>query len=82
MEKTSEEVFPKEYQVILENLLKDLKYGSINIIVQDGKIIQIDKTEKVRIKNRPERPEVFAEHGRTSGLFYLYKEQEYDKSVQ
>ncbi|MCQ2594142.1 MAG: YezD family protein [Treponemataceae bacterium] len=51
MEKTSEEVFPKEYQVILENLLKDLKYGSINIIVQDGKIIQIDKTEKVRIKN-------------------------------
>lgn len=51
MEKVNEEVFPKEYQVILENLLKDLKYGSINIIVQDGKIIQIDKTEKVRIKN-------------------------------
>lgn len=51
MEKLNEEVFPKEYQVILENLLKDLKYGSINIIVQDGKIIQIDKTEKVRIKN-------------------------------
>ncbi len=35
---------------VLEKLLKDLKYGSINIIVQDGKIIQIEKTEKIRTK--------------------------------
>lgn len=51
MEVLTDEVFPKEYQEILVKLLKDLQYGSINIIVQDGKIIQIDKTEKVRIKN-------------------------------
>lgn len=33
----------------IEELLKNMKYGNITIIVQDGKIIQIDKTEKHRI---------------------------------
>lgn len=35
----------------IANMIKDMKYGSVNIIVQDGRIIQIDKTEKYRIKN-------------------------------
>lgn len=33
----------------LEELLRNMKFGSITIIVQDGKIIQIDKTEKHRM---------------------------------
>lgn len=36
---------------VLEKMLKDMRHGSITLIVQDGKIIQIDKTEKYRIKN-------------------------------
>lgn len=32
----------------LKVLLKDLKYGSITIVVQDGKIVQIEKKEKLR----------------------------------
>ncbi|MDE7423014.1 MAG: YezD family protein [Lachnospiraceae bacterium] len=35
----------------IEDLIRDLKFGSITIVVQDGKIVQIDKTEKYRIKN-------------------------------
>lgn len=35
----------------IANMIKDMKFGSVTIIVQDGKIIQIDKTEKHRIKN-------------------------------
>ncbi len=35
----------------LEELLSDMKYGSISLIIQDGKIVQIDKTEKHRIKD-------------------------------
>lgn len=35
----------------LEELLSDMKYGSITLIIQDGKIVQIDKTEKYRIKD-------------------------------
>ncbi|GMB09268.1 hypothetical protein EDD69_11458 [Thermolongibacillus altinsuensis] len=40
-----DEVFVK-----LKDMLHSLKYGSITIIVQDGKIIQLEKQEKVRIK--------------------------------
>lgn len=30
--------------------LEGLQYGSVQIIVQDGVIVQIDRTEKVRIQ--------------------------------
>ncbi|MCC7086609.1 MAG: YezD family protein [Pirellulales bacterium] len=30
--------------------LRGLKFGSVNIIVQDGVIIQIDRTEKRRLR--------------------------------
>ncbi len=33
----------------LEEMLRGMKYGSITLIIQDGRIIQIDKTEKHRI---------------------------------
>ena len=36
---------------MLEKLLSTTKYGSITLTVQDGKIIQIDKTEKYRLKD-------------------------------
>ena len=36
---------------MLEKLLNGMKYGNITIAVQDGKIIQIDKTEKYRVKD-------------------------------
>ncbi|MDE6798666.1 MAG: YezD family protein [Ruminococcus sp.] len=39
------------YLEIIEKLLNNMKYGNITLIVQDGKIIQIDKTEKYRIKD-------------------------------
>ncbi len=41
----------KSFLVKVEQYVKDIKYGSITLIVQDGKVIQIDKTEKIRIKN-------------------------------
>ncbi|WP_332633756.1 YezD family protein [Halalkalibacter flavus] len=43
----------QEFQRIskqLQELLKGLKYGSVTLIVQDGKVIQLEKNEKVRIK--------------------------------
>jgi hypothetical protein len=29
-------------------LLKDLRYGSVTLVVQDGKVIQMEKVEKIR----------------------------------
>ena len=33
---------------IIADLLRDIKYGQIQITIQDGRVVQIDKTEKVR----------------------------------
>ncbi|MBQ8164568.1 MAG: YezD family protein [Clostridia bacterium] len=41
----------KSYLELIDNLIKDVKYGTVTVIVQDGKVIQIDKTEKIRLKN-------------------------------
>jgi len=30
--------------------MRGLQFGSINVIVQDGVIVQIDRTEKIRIR--------------------------------
>jgi len=35
----------------IRDSLRGLRYGSVNIIVQDGVIIQIDRTEKRRLRN-------------------------------
>jgi hypothetical protein len=34
----------------LKAMLQDMKYGSITLVVQDGKVIQLEKVEKVRLK--------------------------------
>ena len=34
----------------IQESLRGLKFGSVNIIVQDGVIIQIDRTEKRRLR--------------------------------
>jgi hypothetical protein len=34
----------------VQEMLKDMKFGSISLIVQDGKVIQIEKNEKHRLK--------------------------------
>lgn len=33
----------------VQELLSNLKFGSITLVVQDGKIVQIEKHEKVRL---------------------------------
>jgi len=34
----------------IQTMLAGMKYGSITIVVQDGKVIQLEKSEKVRLK--------------------------------
>ena len=33
----------------LLQMISTVKYGSVSLIIQDGKVIQIDKNEKVRL---------------------------------
>jgi hypothetical protein len=41
---------PNEALTQIQESLRGLKFGSVNIIVQDGVIIQIDRTEKRRLR--------------------------------
>jgi hypothetical protein len=40
----------QEYLDIVENMVREVKYGQIVIVVQDGKVVQIEQNKKVRIK--------------------------------
>lgn len=45
------EIKKDSYLDIIDGLIKKMKYGTITVIVQDGKVIQIDKTDKIRLKS-------------------------------
>lgn len=49
--KDDKSVLDDSHLQTIANMIKDIQYGNVNIIVQDGKIVQMDKTEKIRIKN-------------------------------
>jgi hypothetical protein len=40
----------QEVYEVVSRLLENIKYGSITLVIQDGKIIQIDSQEKIRLK--------------------------------
>jgi hypothetical protein len=40
----------------IRDSLRGLRFGSVNIIVQDGVVIQIDRTEKRRLRGNRNRP--------------------------
>lgn len=39
------------YLDIIKRLVAEIKYGTVSLVIQDGKIIQIEKNEKYRLKN-------------------------------
>lgn len=42
-------VSQKDLKTIAE-FVSSVRYGSVSIVIQDGKIVQIEKNEKVRLK--------------------------------
>ncbi len=41
-----------EYIDTMLGLIQSTKYGSITVTIQDGRIVQIEKNEKIRILNK------------------------------
>jgi hypothetical protein len=49
---------PSEWQEImshLEQMLEKLNFGSITLVVQNGRVVQIEKNEKVRLQSNQKR---------------------------
>jgi hypothetical protein len=47
----AQELQPDEAQVIglILRAIRDIRYGSVQIVIQDSKVVQIDKLEKLRL---------------------------------
>jgi hypothetical protein len=41
----------------IRDALRGLKFGAVNIVVQDGVVVQIDRTEKRRLRRPGSSPE-------------------------
>ncbi len=48
--KTSNDPLPPETMQRITDMLRTVRFGSITLVVQEGKVAQIDKTERFRIK--------------------------------
>ncbi len=40
----------RELQRRLGQALREIRYGTVTLVIQDGRVIQIDKNEKIRLK--------------------------------
>jgi hypothetical protein len=46
----------KWLELVVQNV-KSLQYGVVEIVVHDSRVIQIEKTERVRLDKAPRHPE-------------------------
>ncbi len=40
----------------IRDALRELRYGTVTVIVQDGVVVQVERTEKLRLLKRPRDP--------------------------
>ena len=48
----AETVISKETERQILGAIRSVRFGSVEVIVQDGKIVQIERKEKVRLKGQ------------------------------
>ncbi len=44
------EQWSNELELKVREALKTIRYGTVTLVIQDGRVIQIDKSEKIRLK--------------------------------
>jgi hypothetical protein len=44
------EQWSPDLEMRIRTALKEIRYGTVSLVIQDGKVIQIDKSEKIRLK--------------------------------
>jgi hypothetical protein len=49
MSSNSPDLWSKELERLLREALQSIRFGTVSLVVQDGRVIQVDKSEKIRI---------------------------------
>ncbi len=44
------EAWNRDVEAKIREALGEIRYGTITLVIQDGQVIQIDKSEKIRLK--------------------------------
>jgi len=44
------EQWSKDLEVKIREALREIRYGTVTLVIQDSRVIQIDKSEKIRLK--------------------------------
>ncbi len=46
---TQPDPWSRDLEKIVRDTLKSIRFGTVTLVVQDGRVIQVDKNEKIRI---------------------------------
>jgi hypothetical protein len=49
MSSYSADLWTKELERLVKDALQSIRFGTVSLVVQDGRVIQVDKNEKIRI---------------------------------
>lgn len=49
MQKNTLRNWNHELERVIKETLASIRYGTVTLVVQDGKVIQVDKNEKIRL---------------------------------
>ncbi len=49
MESNKADQWSLELETRLRVAMKEIRYGTVSLVIQDGRVIQIDKSEKIRL---------------------------------
>jgi hypothetical protein len=44
------EQWSKDLELTIREALREIRYGTVTLVIQDSRVIQIDKSEKIRLK--------------------------------
>lgn len=51
MAEKPKELSEKDYLKAVKQMVEEIKFGTISIVVQDGKVVQIEQNKKIRLKS-------------------------------
>lgn len=49
MSSHNQDLWSKELERLVRDALQSIRFGTVSLVVQDGRVVQVDKSEKIRI---------------------------------
>jgi hypothetical protein len=47
--RTANDPWNRELELVVREALESIRFGTVTLVVQDGRVIQVDKNEKIRL---------------------------------